>query len=78
MATGIVSYYDDNIGQGRIETSSGHFAVRADDMAPDARTQGARVDFDVVREEPHDRAVNVRLRLGTRNDPKQRRFGDTG
>ncbi|MDP8971295.1 MAG: hypothetical protein M3N52_12535 [Actinomycetota bacterium] len=78
MPTGIVSFYDDNIGRGRIEDSSGNYSVQAEDMTPDARTQGARVDFDIQRDEPHDRAVNVRLREGTRNNPSQRRFGDTG
>lgn len=78
MPTGTVSFYDDNIGRGRIEDSSGNYSVRADDMTPDARTQGARVEFDIQRDEPHDRAVNVRLREGTRNNPSQRRFGDTG
>lgn len=75
---GRVVFYDDNIGKGRIESSSGKFAVSADDMAPDARVQGARVEFDVQRDEPNERAVNVRLLEGTRNAPNQRRFGDNG
>jgi cold shock CspA family protein len=75
---GRVVFYEASIGRGRIESSSGKFAVRAEDMAPDARVHGARVEFDVQRDEPNDRAVNVRLIKGTRNDPKQRRFGDNG
>jgi hypothetical protein len=75
---GRVVFYSDNIGRGRIESPSGKFVVNAEDMAPNARVEGARVQFDVRHEEPHKRAVNVRLLPGTRNDPKQRRFGDTG
>lgn len=78
MPLGTVTWYDHNIGRGRIEDSSGKYAVEADDMAPDARVEGARVDFEVERAEKTDRAVNVTLRSGTRNDPKQRRFGDSG
>lgn len=77
MPDGTVTYYDHNIGRGRIESSSGWVSVRADDMAPDARAEGVRVTYDVERDEPNDRAVNVRLIGGTRNDPKQHRFGDS-
>jgi cold shock CspA family protein len=76
MPAGIVTWYDHNLGRGRIEDSSGKYAVHADDMAPDAQVQGAHVAFDVERAEKTDRAVNVTLRKGTRNDPNQRRFGD--
>ncbi len=76
MPDGTVTYYDSSIGRGRIEDSSGKYSVRAEDMAPDARSEGARVSYDVERDEPHDRAVNVRLIEGTRNTPKQHRFGD--
>lgn len=76
MPDGTVEYYDPSIGRGRIEDSTGKYAVREEDMAPDARSEGARVTYDVERDDPHDRAVNVRLITGTRNAPKQRRFGD--
>lgn len=77
MPQGTVTYFDSNIGRGRIEDSSGKYTVRADDMAPDARREGVRVQYDVERDEPNDRAVNVRLISGTRTNPKQRRFGDS-
>lgn len=77
MASGRVVRFNENVGHGRIEDSSGGYSVRADDMAPDARVEGAFVDFDVESDEPHDRAINVRLREGTRNATTQRRFGDT-
>jgi ribosome-associated translation inhibitor RaiA len=41
---------------------------------PAARAAGARVHFDVDRH--GQRAVDVVLRPGTRNSPRQRRFGD--
>lgn len=78
MPVGTVTRFNETAGAGLVETSSGRFSVRADDMAPDTRWEGAHVEFDVERDEPHDRAVNVTLREGTRHDPKQRRFGDTG
>jgi cold shock CspA family protein len=78
MPSGELVWFDANIGRGRIEDSSGKYVCREEDMAPDARVQGAFVEFDVERDSPHDRAVNVTLRAGTRNDPNQRRFGDSG
>jgi hypothetical protein len=76
MADGKLVFYDDNIGRGRIEDSSGKYTVRAEDMDSAARVEGAFVSFDVQRDEPHDRAINVVLREGTRNHPNQHRFGD--
>ena len=76
MPDGTVTYFDPSIGRGRIEDSSGKYSVREEDMAPDARSEGARVTYDIERDEPHDRAINVRLIGGTRNNPEQRRFGD--
>ncbi len=78
MPNGKIVYFNANRGLGRIETKSGSHPVNANDMAPDARVEGAYVDFDVVKDKPQDRAVNVRLREGTRNAPSQNRFGDTG
>lgn len=75
MADGTLVFYDDSIGRGRIENSSGKYTVRAEDMSSDAKAEGARVTFDVERDEPHDRAINVALREGTRNNPDQHRFG---
>lgn len=75
MPAGQLVRFDPNIGHGHIETTSGRYAVRADDIEPNARVEGAFVTFDVEREQPFDRAVNVQLREGTRNAPTQRRFG---
>lgn len=77
MPTGKVTRYNDSAGAGYIETSSGGFAVSADDMEPTTQFEGAHVTFDVAREEGRDRAVNVTLREGTRHMHTQRRFGDT-
>jgi cold shock CspA family protein len=76
MADGKLVFYDDSIGHGRIEDSSGKYTVRAEDMDSDARVEGTFVSFDVERDQPHDRAVNVVLREGTRNHHDQHRFGD--
>jgi cold shock CspA family protein len=75
MKDGKLVFYDASIGRGRIEDSSGKYTVAEDDIASDARVEGAHVSFDVERDEPHDRAVNVVLREGTRNNPDQNRFG---
>jgi cold shock CspA family protein len=75
MPDGVVTWYDPNLGRGVIEASSGRYLVTADDMAPKARVQGARIYFDIQRDDLHDRAVNVSLREGTHHHPSQRRFG---
>jgi cold shock CspA family protein len=77
MPEGRLTWYDDNVGTGRIEASSGRYLVRSDDMEPDARAEGAMVAFDIERErDGTDHAVNVTLRRGTRSDPDQGRFGE--
>lgn len=78
MPDGTVTRFDTASGYGLIETSSGKFRVHTDDMEPKARTEGARVHFDVQRDDPMDRAVNVTLNAGTHANPNHRRFGDTG
>lgn len=77
MPRGQLIWYDDNLGRGRIEDSSGQYSVQADDMATDARKEGAFVHYDVERDEPNNRAVNVTLDTGTRNQRDQNRFGDS-
>ena len=78
MPYGTVTQLNSSTGHGRIDTDSGWYTVEVDDMEPKARAEKAKVDFDVQRDEPFDRAVNVRLREGTHNAPTQRRFGDSG
>lgn len=78
MPDGTVTRYNDSAGAGFIKTSTGNFSVAADDMEPKARFEGANVEFDVAHDDPHDRAINVTLREGTRHDTGQSRFGDTG
>jgi cold shock CspA family protein len=78
MPYGEVTEFDTAKGVGRIDTDTGWYEVHVEDMDAAARTKHAKVDFDVQREDPQDRAVNVRLRGGTRNNPNQRRFGDDG
>lgn len=78
MPTGHVTRFNDSAGAGFIETSTSSYSVRAEDMAPDTQFEGAHVDFDVEHDDPKDRAINVTLREGTRHNPNQGRFGDTG
>ena len=78
MPDGKITRFNASAESGSIESSTGRFTVRADDMEANARVEGAFVTFDVQRDSPMDRAVNVRLRRGTRNNPSQSRFGDTG
>lgn len=83
MPDGVVTEFDGKAGRGRIEDNARRYEVSADEIANDARFEGARVHFDVERPsrlETHepDRAVNVRLRSGGRHNKKAKRFGDTG
>lgn len=76
MPYGEVVSFNENTGHGRIESSGRWFVVDAEDMDAKSRTTRAKVDFDIRRDKPHDRAINVRLREGTHNAPTQRRFGE--
>jgi ribosome-associated translation inhibitor RaiA len=76
MPDGIVQWFDARIGEGRIVRGSREYPLRAEDAEPAARHPGARVHFDIRREEGSERAVNATLRVGTRVSPRQRRFGD--
>ena len=77
MPSGQVVRYTTTSGHGMIEYSGGRASVQEQDMASNARFEGAHVDFDVVHGKPFDRAVNVVLHTGTHHNPKHRRFGDT-
>jgi RNA polymerase-binding transcription factor DksA/ribosome-associated translation inhibitor RaiA len=76
MPDGLLQWYDDRRGEGRVVRGSREYPVRAADIEPGARVPGARVHFDVRRHEGVSSAVNVRLRPGTRVSRRQRRFGD--
>lgn len=79
MKDGRIAQLDPQTGKGLIETSTSNFIVFLDDITDDdAKHEGAFVQFDIERGDELDRAVNVVLREGTRNNPNQHRFGDNG
>jgi cold shock CspA family protein len=76
MPSGRVKWFDDKSGEGRISHGTREIPVRRADIETPARAPGARVHFDVTREEGVERAVNVELRQGTRVSRHQHHFGD--
>ncbi|HEX6419685.1 MAG TPA: sigma 54 modulation/S30EA ribosomal C-terminal domain-containing protein [Acidimicrobiales bacterium] len=76
MPDGLLQWYDGRRGEGRVVRGGRRYAVRAEDMEPRARVPGARVHFDVKRQDGTAVAANVTLRAGTRVSRRQRRFGD--
>lgn len=76
MPDGLLQWYDERLGEGRVMRRGREYPARAADVEPGARVPGARVHFDVKRHEGVNTAVNVRLRQGTRVSRRQRRFGD--
>lgn len=75
MPNGVLQWFDDAAGEGRIIHAGRRYKVERREIEPEARAAGARVHFDI---DPHakDVAVNVSLRHGTRVNRRQRRFGD--
>lgn len=76
MPTGTVKWFDPRSGEGYVVRGGREYPVRVQDIEPRARVPGARVRFSVSRERGVRRAVDVRLRRGTRVSPRQHRFGD--
>lgn len=76
MPDGVVQWFDPSTGEGVIRRGGRRYAVRASAMDRAARVGGARVHFDVQRDDGVLRAENVVLRRGTRVSPRQSRFGD--
>lgn len=76
MPDGRVEWFDPHAGEARISHSGREYPARADDMEPAARVAGARVHFDIARDDGVERAVGVRILEGTRTGKRQRRFGD--
>lgn len=76
MPDGVVQWFDPSSGEGVIRRGGRRYAVRAEDMEPVARVGGARVHFDVARDEGVLRAERVSLRSGSRVNRRQSRFGD--
>ena len=76
MPDGVVQWFDPSSGEGIIRRGGRRYAVRASAIEPAARVGGARVHFDIVRDEGTKRAERVTLRTGMRVARSQSRFGD--
>lgn len=75
MPNGVVKWFDPKSGDAEVVHSGRRYPARAHDIETVARRDGARVHFDIRREDGTDRAVDVRLREGTRVSHHQHRFG---
>jgi hypothetical protein len=76
MPRGVVIWFDQRAGEGRIRRDGREYPVTSPEIEPVARVPLARVHFDIKRREGVDWAVNVTLRRGTRGAPRHLRFGD--
>ncbi|HXY28804.1 MAG TPA: sigma 54 modulation/S30EA ribosomal C-terminal domain-containing protein [Acidimicrobiales bacterium] len=75
MPDGVIRWFDAKAGEAEIARGGHVFPARADAIEPVARRAGARVHFDIERTNGTERAVDVRLRTGTRVSHRQHRFG---
>jgi len=75
MPDGVIRWFDAKGGEAEIVRGGHVFPARAEAIEPVARRAGARVHFDVERVDGIERAVDVRLRAGTRVSHHQHRFG---
>ncbi|HUZ19526.1 MAG TPA: sigma 54 modulation/S30EA ribosomal C-terminal domain-containing protein [Acidimicrobiales bacterium] len=75
MPDGVIQWFDATAGEGVVVRNGRRFRAFAADVEPVARRPGVRVHFDIRREQGLERAVEVRLRSGTRAGGHQRRFG---
>jgi hypothetical protein len=77
MPTGHVKWFDAKAHEARLVGRLGReYTAEADEVEPPARTADAPVAFKLKRANGVTRAVEVRLRPGTRVSPTQGRFGD--
>jgi len=72
---GVVQWFDAGTGDAAIVRGGHVFRAAGAEVEPAARRAGARVHFDIRRDEGVEAAVAVRLRRGTRVSPRQGRFG---
>lgn len=75
MPDGVLQWIDPKDGQAAVVRAGHVYAAASDDIEPVARHAGARVHFDIRRDAGVERAVDVRLRPGTRVSHHQRRYG---
>lgn len=77
VPVGVMQWFEEKSGEGRV-VRRGHAypASLADGVETHARVPGARVHFDIGRQEGVERAVNVKLQPGTRTSHRHQRFGE--
>jgi hypothetical protein len=75
MPDGVLQWIDLVDGRGVVVRGGHVYATASPDIEPVARHAGARVHFDIRRDDGGERAVDVRLRPGTRVSHHQRRYG---
>ena len=75
MPDGLIKWFDPRSGEAEIARGARLFSARAGDIESTARRAGARVHFDIRSEPDGERAVDVRLREGTRVSKRQHNFG---
>ncbi len=75
MPDGTVTWVDSSTGEARISRKRRQYIARPADVDPPARHVGARVHFDVRREDGVEIASDVRLRSGARTSRHHRGVG---
>jgi hypothetical protein len=75
MPDGVVQWIDPPSGRAAVIRGGHVYAAATGDIEPVARHAGAHVHFDIRRGGGGERAVDVRLRPGTRVSHHQRRYG---
>lgn len=76
MPDGRLQRIDHAKNEAHIVRRGREFLASISEVESHARVPGARVHFDIDRDNGIDRAANVRLAVGTRTNRRQRRFGD--
>jgi hypothetical protein len=75
MPDGVLQWIDSVSGRAAVVRGGHVYASSSSDIEPVARHPGAHVHFDIRRHGGGARAVDVRLRPGTRVSHQQRRYG---
>jgi hypothetical protein len=75
MPDGVLQWIDPASGQAAIVRAGHVYTTSSSEIEPVARHPGARVHFDIRHLDGGERAVEVRLRPGTRVSHHQRRYG---
>lgn len=75
MPDGIMQWFDQSAGSGAVRSGNRRYFVSSSDVESRARHGGARVHFDIARQDTRGRATNVVLRPGTRGGSHHHRFG---